>query len=126
MYARLSIGILLASLVPFVVFAAPRTFAELAAYLGSIMNSAIGVLITAALVFYFWGAAQHLLKMERGEGASPEFRKFLLMGVLVIFVMVSVWGILEILRNTFLTGGGDVMPIYDGRGGPVFAPPDLE
>lgn len=123
MRTRLSFLVLVSATLPFVAFAAPRTFAELAAYLGGIMNSAIGVLITAALVFYFWGAAQHLLKMESGEGASPEFRKFLLMGVVVIFVMVSVWGILEILRNTFLSGGGDVVPVFDGGGGPVFAPP---
>lgn len=125
MYLRFSSLALLAVVVPFVAFGAPRTFAELAAYLGSIMNSAIGVLITAALVFYFWGAVQHLIKMESGEGASPEFRKFLLMGVVVLFVIVSVWGILEILRNTFLSGGGDVVPgIGSPGGGPVFAPPE--
>jgi len=123
MRARFCFLALLLVIAPCVAFAAPRTFAELADYLGSIMNSAIGVLITAAIVFYFWGAVQHLLKMESGEGASPEFRKFLLMGVVVLFVIVSVWGILEILRNTFLSGGGDVMPIIDVGSGPVFAPP---
>jgi hypothetical protein len=84
---------------PLVASAAPTTFRELAEYLVGLMNSTIGLLVSAALVIYFFGVIQHVRKSEGGQDFS-QMRQFLLFGVLILFVMVSVWGILEILQNT--------------------------
>lgn len=88
--------------------AAPRTFAELVYRVVEIMNYAIGTLIVLGIVIYFFGAANHLYKLKAG-GEVAEMRNFLLMGIAVLFVMVSVWGILTLLANTLLSG--------DARGG---------
>jgi succinate dehydrogenase hydrophobic anchor subunit len=85
--------------------AAPRTFRELVEYLVSLMNSTIGVLTAAAIVIYFLGITQQMMKSDRIEGS--EMRKFLLMGIGIIFVMVSIWGILGILSATFLGTGSN-------------------
>ena len=84
---------------PLVAFAAsPTTFKDLVDYAIKIMNSVIGTLVVAGLVLYFFGIVRHMVKKEYAE--SAQSRKFLLMGVVVLFVMVSIWGILEILDNT--------------------------
>lgn len=93
----------LAVLAPAVAFAAPRTFAELAYYVIDIMNYMASLLVIVAIVIYFAGAAQHLWKAKKGE--ATDLRKFLLIGIGIIFVMVSIWGILRILETTFVSGG---------------------
>ena len=93
------LSVLLLVVTPFVTCAAsPENFRDLVGFLVTIMNGAIGVLVVTATVIYFYGAARQLLKTS--ESDSAEMRKFLLMGIAIIFVMVSVWGILELLQNT--------------------------
>ena len=107
----------LALLLPVVTFAAaPTSFKGLVEYVVSIMNSAVGILIVLGVVIYFWGAAQQLLKKE--EGNATQLRDFLIMGIVVLFVMVSVWGILEVLDNTFKSGA-----MTGGIGGSSSGPP---
>ncbi len=84
----------------------PRNFKELADQLATIMNWAVTLLITAGIVIYFWGAVKQV--MDHGESEdSYEMRKFLFTGLIVIFVMVSIWGILALLQNTLFQGSGN-------------------
>ncbi len=94
----------LVTFLPMVGFAAtPRNFKELADVFATIMNWGVTLLITAAIVIYFWGAVIRI--MEHGESEdSAEMRSFLMTGLLVIFVMVSIWGILALLQNTLFQG----------------------
>ena len=84
---------------PLVVFAAPRTYRELVEYLIKIMNYTIGTLVVAGLVIYFFGIARNMMKAKDGDASQQ--RNFIIMGVIIIFVMVSIWGILRLLRATF-------------------------
>ncbi|MBI5456193.1 hypothetical protein HY969_00455 [Candidatus Kaiserbacteria bacterium] len=90
--------------------ASPRTYRELVVYIVNIMNYAVGTLIILGLVIYLFGAARNILKAKDGDSSAS--RKFLLMGIAILFVMVSIWGILELLQNTFLSGG-----LFDPGGG---------
>lgn len=85
----------------------PKTFKELADQLANIMNWAVTILITAGIAIYFWGAVKHVLEHGQSEDAG-EMRKFLLTGLLVIFVMVSIWGILALLQNTLFQGSSSL------------------
>jgi hypothetical protein len=89
---------------PAIVFAAaPKTFQELANTLVLIMNNAVIVLIVLGLVVYFWGVSTNLFKAQ--EKGSKELNLYLVWGVIILFVMVSVWGILQLLQNSLF--GGD-------------------
>ena len=91
--------LLAALLLPFFVFAdGPRTFKELADYIVMILDNATVVLVVLGIVIYFWGVSTNILKM--GEGEVDLIRNYFLWGVIVLFVMVSVWGILKVLQNT--------------------------
>jgi len=75
----------------------------------TVLNAAIGLLITLAIVTFFWGLVKYLF----GEGAEgkAEGLKIMLMGVITIFVMVSIWGLIRLLQSTFqVTSTTPVIP----------------
>ena len=74
----------------------------------TVLNALIGILITAAIVALFWGLVKYLF--TEGEGKSDGI-KLMAYGVFAIFVMVSVWGIVRLLQNTFgVTSTEPVIP----------------
>ncbi len=88
---------------PSVVLAAPRSFSELAGTLVGFLNYAVGTAIILGIVIYFYGISSGLLSLQKGE--SSDLRKRVLWGLLAVFVMVSVWGIVGLLRNSLFGGG---------------------
>jgi hypothetical protein len=102
--------------------AAPRTFSELAELLISLINSGTGLLILAAFVAFFWGMSTNLLKMK--DEGGKIFKNYIIWGVLALFVMISIWGIVSLLQNTLFGrggGGSDLIEFTDtGSSFPVF------
>lgn len=88
---------------PMVAFAAPRTFSDLAGNMVQILNAGIGTIIIMGLVVYFYGIATSIPRLRADDG--ERLRAHFLWGIIAIFVMVSVWGILGLLRNTLFGGG---------------------
>ncbi|MBI2048491.1 MAG: hypothetical protein HYT30_01020 [Parcubacteria group bacterium] len=95
---------------PTLAFAAPQTWSELVALVVLIINVAIPMLVALALVLFL---VRSLMVMtgHGGEGgehgfAAARFRKVAIWGVGILFVMASIWGILTILQDTFLSSGG--------------------
>ncbi len=79
---------------PFVAFAqTPTNLTGLIAFAGDIANRLIPLLIAVALVVFFYGIVQYILAKE---GAKD----LMIAGLLGLFVMVSVWGIIRIAQNT--------------------------
>jgi fumarate reductase subunit D len=94
-----SIFFLLATLVPFFVFAAANTVMDLAKWLVTLMNMATALLITCAIVVFMWGS---LYRMKGISKDSTELRNFMIWGVAVIFLIVSVWGLVELIKRSLL------------------------
>ena len=93
------------SLLPSTTFAeAPRTFSELAALVVILLNNATAVLVVAGIVVYFYGVSTNILNFSKEGG--EKLRAYFLWGIIVLFVMVSIWGILRLLQET-LFGAGD-------------------
>lgn len=88
---------------PTFVFAAPRTFLELADLITNLINGGIGVALILGIVVYFWGIVATLPQATKGQGET--LRKHLMWGMVALFVMFSIWGILGLLRNTLFSGG---------------------
>lgn len=82
--------------------AAVSTFLSLANFVVSILNRVTVMLILLAIVIFFYGAVVGLWKNT--EKGHKDMYKFLGWGVGVIFVMVSIWGIIKLLQSTLLTG----------------------
>lgn len=116
---------LLIVLMPGVALAAPRTFSEAVNLLVTILDTGTGLLVLAGIVVYFWGISTNILKMK--DEGSQAFKAYFIWGIVAIFVMVSIWGIIELLQNTLFggdyyapSGGGSVFDGGSSTQFPVF------
>ena len=76
----------------------PTTFAGLIATLIGIINKVIPVLVGLALVIFFWGLIQYIYESGDAHGHSRG-RELIIWGLVALFIMVSVWGILALMRE---------------------------
>lgn len=100
------------------------TFADLASGLVNILNAGTAVLVVAGLVVYFWGISTNMFKLQKGD--TTALRSHLLWGVVILFVMVSIWGIVRMLQETIFGGnlqGGTVGGSSEDVGSAFDAPP---
>jgi len=79
------------------------------------VNIIVVILISLAILGFFWGVSKYML--SGGDGAKvEEGRKVMIYGIIALFVMVSLWGILQILSYTFLdTSVGFDEPLFPGE-----------
>ncbi len=104
--------------------AAPRTFLELSNLIVLILDNATAVLIVAGIVVYFYGVSTNILSFS--EKGGEKVRAYFLWGIIILFVMVSIWGILRLLRNTFFGAGSydtTVVPTQTMESSDVFQSP---
>ena len=78
---------------------APSNLTSLISFAGDILNRLIPVLITLALVVFFWGLIQYIRTHKAGKD-------IMIAGLVGLFIMVSVWGIIRIAQNTLGVGSG--------------------
>ena len=76
----------------------------------NLLNALIGILITLAIVVFFWGLVKYLLSGGATEDAHKGIHQ-MIWGVVAIFVMVSIWGLIALLQRTFqVESKGAIMP----------------
>ena len=79
--------------------ATDSTFETVLSTVSGIINSLIGLLVTLALVVFFWGLIRYLA--GAGAEGSAAGLKIMLWGAIALFVMVSIWGLVKLVQNTF-------------------------
>ena len=80
-------------------------FQDLLCYVTRIINDAIIPLIFAlAVVFFVWGAVKFFIINADEEAKRAQGKQFMIWGVVALAVMVSIWGLVSILGNTFGIG----------------------
>ncbi|MEK7106720.1 MAG: hypothetical protein AAB899_00860 [Patescibacteria group bacterium] len=94
------------AVIPSVAFAvtAARTYSELVDQLVSLMNAGVAVLVALGVAIYFYGMYSNILKF--GEDNPEKKKAFFFWGIIILFVMVSIWGILQIMQNTLFPPDG--------------------
>lgn len=97
------LGPVLISTAPYFAVAAPRTFSELADLVTNLINGGIGVAFILGIVVYFFGIVTSISKLR--EGDNERIKAYFVWGIIALFVMFSVWGILALVRNTLFGGG---------------------
>lgn len=97
------------ALISTILFAAPLfAFAQtnlqsLIAQAGILLNSLIPLLMAVALIVFFWGLIQYI--RGAGEGEHAAGRSIMIAGIVSLFVMVSVWGLVRFLQSTLGING---------------------
>jgi hypothetical protein len=69
----------------------------------SISNSFIPILVALALLVFFYGVVRYVIAGD-GSDDREEGRWFMIYGIIGLFVMVSVWGLVSVISNTFDIG----------------------
>lgn len=87
-------------LLPYVAYAQARNFSEFVTIIIGILNLVVPLVFGIAVIGFLWGGA-HLILHADSEEQRTKGRSLLVWGIIALFVMVSVWGILGILINSF-------------------------
>jgi len=88
-----------------IVFAAPQNFKDLVYQIVDFINSGIVILFSLAVVYFFWSVVRNLLGSgEQNSEQKQKLQQTIIWGLIIIFVMVSIWGIIQILQNTLTSG----------------------
>lgn len=65
---------------------------------GQILNLIIPIIITIALIVFFWGLVQYIYKSGEEDSREVAIRR-MVGGVVAFFVIVSLWGLVYFLQQ---------------------------
>jgi len=83
---------------------------------GELINILLPIVVALALLFFFWGLAKFILA-SGDEEAKDQGKRIMIWGVLALFVMASVWGLVAFFGNLTGVGQGDALRFVPGVGG---------
>jgi len=106
-------------LLSFMILALPIfTFAQgdgLFQILGTIRNligAIVPIVIGLAVLYFLWGVMNYVTASDSEK--QQEARRVMIMGIIILFVMVSVWGLVGLLQKTFdLTDSNAPTDVYN-------------
>lgn len=82
---------------------------------GGLINPLIAIVVAMALLVFFWGLAKFIFRVGGDEKAVEEGKKIMIWGLIALFVMVSVWGIIGFMQRALLLPGNNT-PIPGSSG----------
>ena len=100
---------LIKTFLPIVLLVLPSvTFAQLGLtnLLGEakmVVSFSIPLLVGIALLVFFWGLIKFIFA-QGSETAKADGKKVMIWGLIALFVMISVWGIVRFMQTALLSG----------------------
>jgi hypothetical protein len=88
---------------PFAASAQSLNLSPIASLIGAvaaIIGALVPILVTLALVVFLWGLVKYLW----GKGGKADVagaKQLMKWGLITLFVMVSVWGIIDLMQSAF-------------------------
>ncbi len=76
----------------------------------TLVQYTIPIAVALAVLFFFWGLAQYILS-SGDEAARKDGRGKMLWGVIALFVIVSIWGIVGFIGGILGIGQGGTAPV---------------
>lgn len=100
--------------------AAPKNLVELANMLAAMFNSGATFLVLLAVILFFSGVTASVFNKGQGKINGEKFKQMILWGIAILFVMVSIWGIIRLLQETLFgnsnSGGNSTNTLPSGGG----------
>jgi hypothetical protein len=101
----LATGTLAALAVPLVSFAAINNLSDAGSFIiNTINNVLVPVLFAVAFIVFLWGAFYTFILGHSSEEVKEKGKNLMLWGLIGFFVMVSIWGLVNILTGTVSFG----------------------
>ena len=97
---------------PLVTFAATiNNISDVGSFIiNTINNVIVPVLFAIAFIVFLWGAFDAFILGATGGEAKDKGKNLMLWGLIGFFVMVSVWGLVNVLTGTVSFGGSNSGP----------------
>ncbi len=92
---------------PMISMAVPATDTSIFTNIGTILGRIVPILLTLAVIYFFYGLGTYILGAGDEESKSKG-RGIMIWGVVALFVMVSVWGLVGVLGEVSGVGAGSV------------------
>lgn len=89
-----------------------QTIAGFVSWFVQIMQYIVIAMLTASLLVFLYGIFILMFWGGTKEESRSQGRKFMLWGIVSLFVMVSVWGIVNILKSSVFGGGPLTGPTF--------------
>ncbi len=102
MFKKYFAFLMFTSFVP--VFANAETLGSTLGTVSNLINMTIPIILALAILYFFWKVATYIFNSDDDQKRSAAI-KGMVTGLIAIFVMVSVWGIIALLQQTFKVGG---------------------
>ncbi len=95
-------------------------FETLLISIGRLVNIALPIVVSIALLGFFWGLAKFVFQAG-DSGARDEAKSLMIYSVVALFVMVSVWGLVRFLGSSFgIQQGGEIQfPTINNNGSSI-------
>jgi len=84
---------------PNIVFAAPANFRELVGVIIGLISQLTYLGMAVGFLAFIWGVVQFIMKAESATMEDAKNKMF--WGLVGLFVMLSIWGIIRIIAITF-------------------------
>lgn len=95
--------------------------------ISGILGVVIPILVTLAVIYVIWGVISYITAGDDDKQAKAKAT--ILHGVIALFVIVSIWGLVAILNQTFDVGQGggntgNCQPIFNTGNNDFMLPPN--
>lgn len=85
-------------------------FEEFVSSLGVIINMLIPIAVALAVLLFFWGLATYIFA-SGDPGQRESGREKMIWGVIALFIIVSIWGIVGWIGSILGIGQGGTAPV---------------
>lgn len=85
--------------------------------IGDLINQATPIIVALALLAFFWGLVTYIFQSGDAEKRKKGL-SIMIWGIIALFVMLSIFGIINALQDTLDVGSGTVTtPVIDTNTG---------
>jgi len=77
---------------------------------GGIVDLLIPIVVGIALLAFFWGLARYIFSAG-DEDAKAQGRRIMIGGIIALFVIVSIWGIIGFIGEALGTNDNDTIAV---------------
>lgn len=71
-----------------------------------LFNFIIPMLITLAVIYFIYGVVRYVITADSDK--KSEARDIIIRGVIGLFIIISVWGVVFMIQRTLLVGTGQI------------------
>lgn len=76
--------------------------------IGQVVSLALPIVVGIALLAFFWGLVKFIFA-QGNEEAKTDAKKIMLWGLIALFVMVAVWGLVRFIGTALGINQGDTI-----------------